>query len=504
MNVHHPPDYSSIPQDSIILEHYGINELNFETIKKYREIFSEIKPNHPWSGLEIKEFLYKIGAWGKVRNTNEEGLTLAGLLMFSEERIITEVLPQYFLEYRENTMETLDEDWSKRFTSQDGTWSGNVLDFYFKTRANLTAGFHDLDQYSDSQLTNTVSIFSFQEAIINALVHADYYGEGGIVIEREKDLLRFSNPGLLRIPVEQALEGNISNLRNPNLFKMFILIGLCKRTGSGLKSIKASWDHYGDNAFGLIQDAVSERTILTFYTIQNTLKKEELELLIENDRNLFPKEDEQFMENFDDIDNSFNNESDSLNSDADSYNKEVNSCNKGKNSFNIDYNSYNKEVNSYNSGQNSLNSDVNSCNKEGAPIVDYPNSYNSEKAIAIDEKTEVVGNYVVLIDEVEKEEVAEQSTSEGIESKLWEISELARKKKRLSPNVMEDIIVKLCAHAQKPLMLRELAALLERTPDGLRNNYLAKLLDKGKLRLKYPDQVNHPKQAYIIVEKQGG
>ena len=49
-------------------------------------------------------------------------------------------------------------------------------------------------------------------------------------------------------------------------------------------------------------------------------------------------------------------------------------------------------------------------------------------------------------------------------------------------------------------MLKELAYLLERTPDGLRNNYLAKLLTKGKVRLKYPDQINHPKQAYIIVK----
>ena len=64
---------------------------------------------------------------------------------------------------------------------------------------------------------------------------------------------------------------------------------------------------------------------------------------------------------------------------------------------------------------------------------------------------------------------------------------------------MEEIIVSLCA--QKTLMLRELAYLLDRTPDGLRNNYLAKLLDKGKIRLKYPNQVNHPKQAYIIVKQ---
>ena len=69
----------------------------------------------------------------------------------------------------------------------------------------------------------------------------------------------------------------------------------------------------------------------------------------------------------------------------------------------------------------------------------------------------------------------------------------------LSHPVMEEMIVSLCTH--KTLMLRELAYLLDRTPDGLRNNYLAKLLDKGKIKLKYPNQVNHPKQAYIIVKQ---
>src|SRR4051812_43644113 len=227
INVHHPPDYSSVPQDNLILEHYGINELNFESIKKYREKFSASKPGHPWNGLEIKEFLYKIGAWGKVRNTNKEGLTLAGLLMFSEERIITEVLPQYFLEYRESLDETQDGAWSRRFTSQDGTWSGNVFDFYFKTSADLTADFNTLYIGNDLiQFDEAAAMSSLHESLINSLVHSDYYGDGGIVIEKEKTLFRFSNPGLFRISVEQALEGNTSNLRNPNLFKMFILIGL--------------------------------------------------------------------------------------------------------------------------------------------------------------------------------------------------------------------------------------------------------------------------------------
>ncbi|WP_205628798.1 hypothetical protein, partial [Acinetobacter baumannii] len=45
--------------DGRILEHYGVNELHFDSVKSYRNRFMAVKPNHPWNGLETKEFLYK-------------------------------------------------------------------------------------------------------------------------------------------------------------------------------------------------------------------------------------------------------------------------------------------------------------------------------------------------------------------------------------------------------------------------------------------------------------
>ena len=481
------PDYLSIPQDNIILENYGINELSFESVKKYREKFSSIKPNHPWNGLEIKDFLYKIGAWGKVRDTNKEGLTLAGLLMFSEERIITEILPQYFLEYREYTKDLLNEDWSQRFTSQDGTWSGNVFDFYFKVSEKLVADLQD----DIAMLSERTTILScLYESLINALVHTDYYGGGGIVIEREKELFRFSNPGLFRISLEQALEGNMSNLRNPNLFKMFILIGLCKRTGSGLKGIATVWKKNGEETFHLSQDRESERTVLTLYTNKELEEAQKMSVNnTEDDLFLFSEEDSPITENFVDLQDSYNNELNSINSEINSCNNEDNSVNNQNNSYNNELNSINSEINSCNNGGNSINSEINSYNKEKFPFVekiDANNSYNSEKV------NDTIFNLMDISESIEDS----GAISKEIEEKLWEISELSRRKKRLSPDVMEQIIIELCN--QKPLMLKELADLLGRTPDGLRNNYLAKLLTKRKLKLKYPNQINHPRQAYMI------
>lgn len=129
------------------------------------------------------------------------------------------------------------------------------------------------------------------------------------------------------------------------------------------------------------------------------------------------------------------------------------------------------EVDSVNIPPCSVNKGANSVNKT-------PNSVNN--AMSVDEREE-------------------EDRNEAIDERLWGMAELARRKKRLAPAVMEEMIVRLCC--ERPLRLKELAALLERTPDGLRTNYLGKLVDEGKIRLKYPDQPNHPRQAYIGVKE---
>lgn len=64
---------------------------------------------------------------------------------------------------------------------------------------------------------------------------------------------------------------------------------------------------------------------------------------------------------------------------------------------------------------------------------------------------------------------------------------------------MKDIILRLCE--VRPLMLKELAELLWRSQEGIRNNYLSPLAEEGRIRLRYPGQINHPQQAYITVKE---
>jgi len=50
---------------------------------------------------------------------------------------------------------------------------------------------------------------------------------------------------VLRVPVTKALRGGISDCRNPALQKMFLMIGLGEKAGSGMAKIQQGWRHTG-------------------------------------------------------------------------------------------------------------------------------------------------------------------------------------------------------------------------------------------------------------------
>ena len=61
------------------------------------------------------------------------------------------------------------------------------------------------------------------------------------MVQKWPDRIRITNPGAFRINVQEALAGGISDPRNENLIKMFNLINVGERAGSGLPSICAVW-----------------------------------------------------------------------------------------------------------------------------------------------------------------------------------------------------------------------------------------------------------------------
>ena len=98
---------------------------------------SQLRPGHVWSGLADDGFLMKIGAAARGRDGDVHP-TLAGLVCFGDFNEITNVLPYFFLDYREHL--SPDVRWTDRVCSGDANWSGNIFDFFFRINQSITAG----------------------------------------------------------------------------------------------------------------------------------------------------------------------------------------------------------------------------------------------------------------------------------------------------------------------------------------------------------------------------
>ncbi len=228
-------------RDGQLLTGYDLSDLEMESVQAYRQQFKASRATHPWNDLDTIEFLRCIGAWKKDRSTGEEGLTLAGLLMFGKLHAIHDAVPHYMLDYQERPEAKKELRWIDRVTL-DGSWSGNLFDFYRKVIRKLTS---DLKvpfalQQGQRQDDSPVHV-ALREALINTLVHADYTGRLSILVVKRPDMFGFRNPGLMRIAIEQAIRGGESDCRNRSLHKMFVLAGLAERAGSGVPIIYSSW-----------------------------------------------------------------------------------------------------------------------------------------------------------------------------------------------------------------------------------------------------------------------
>jgi predicted HTH transcriptional regulator len=188
------------------------------------------------------QLLEQLGGYRTDRESGEVGLTCAGLLFFGRERAIREVFPNYFLDYQERASLDDPAQWSDRVTT-DGTWSGNVFDFFRKVfprlKADLKVPFAlavDLTRKDETLVGQAL-----REALVNALIHADYEGRTSILVVKAREGFLLRNPGTLRLSIDEIRAGGRSDCRNRALQRMFARIGLGEQAGSGFARILRAW-----------------------------------------------------------------------------------------------------------------------------------------------------------------------------------------------------------------------------------------------------------------------
>ena len=121
------------------------------------------------------------------------------------------------------------------------TISQKVVDQF---RANPAYPAKAMYRVSGYQFYNT-SEFDLAELVNDADYLAANFKSCGVVIKKEDDKLVIENPGSIRTGKKQMLRGGISDPRNKTLMKMFNMIGIGERAGSGIPDIYQVWENEG-------------------------------------------------------------------------------------------------------------------------------------------------------------------------------------------------------------------------------------------------------------------
>jgi predicted HTH transcriptional regulator len=227
--------------DFRILNDFNEADIDTNTVKAYRNAFSTVKPDHLWNSKDDQEFLRSVGAINVDRATEKVGLTVAGLLMFGKYNSIVDEFPNYYLDYQEHDNENSEKRWIDRIVP-DGTWSGNLFDFYQKVIQKLYENIKVPFIISGTTRIDESPVhIALREALTNTLVHSDYGGRVPIKIIKRPDMFCFQNPGTMRIPIPDAIHGGNSDCRNKRLQNMFTFIGRGDRAGTGIPKIYKNW-----------------------------------------------------------------------------------------------------------------------------------------------------------------------------------------------------------------------------------------------------------------------
>lgn len=230
-------------QDMCLMRGMGLDALNSESIRSFRQRMKLHRPGHMWERLEDEAFLQKIGAVGESGGSLHP--TSAGLLMFGNREDILLAYPSYAITYREQI------DAEGRWT--DIAWGGNVYEFYYWAYNKL------------QQDVKTPVRQALREVLVNCLVNADYRGNGGIVVGKGYQEITLSNPGSFRVPLDTARSGGVSDPQNAAMARMFHLVDVGEYTGGGIPNLYRVWKSEGWPEPVFTESCSPVRVSLTLY-----------------------------------------------------------------------------------------------------------------------------------------------------------------------------------------------------------------------------------------------
>jgi ATP-dependent DNA helicase RecG len=220
-------------------EYSDLELLHQPSINRFRDYMARFNPNHKYNALSTYELFIKTGI------IVNDKITYAGFLMFGKEETITPLFPDFridLLEIPGTSYSNSIRRYDFRLEEQENLWEYYFALFY-RLRQRVDNLFTGINQEGIG-IEDAPQIEAIREALVNLIIHADYFSTMKPRIRLFDDKIEFQNPGSLPKPIEILINEDISMPRNPVLAKLFRAVKLAENAGFGIDKMRDGWNGF--------------------------------------------------------------------------------------------------------------------------------------------------------------------------------------------------------------------------------------------------------------------
>jgi ATP-dependent DNA helicase RecG len=442
-------DYSILPEARL-------NDISSEAIDDYRKSIDVGSPSPEALRWSDEELLEALGAARREQDSGSLCPTVAGIVLFGKPQALRRLLPLTRIEYIRVPGKAWVSDPDRRFDTIEIRDSllrairralAAVMDDLPKS-FNLPAG--ELQRKDIPLLPQNV----VREGIVNAVMHRSYRVQNAVQIIRYANRLEIRNPGFSLKPVEHLGEPG-SHARNPKIAAVLYESGMAEVKGTGVGAMRRLMDSAGLEPPLFSSDRGVDQFVATYY-FQHFLSEEAV----------------AWLARFKDLALS---------------NEEARALVAVREQGAIDNAMY-RELNKVDALAASAAlrrlRDAGLLAQKGRGSATY---YDPTHRLLGVDGSALSPNPEPLSPNL----TALSPNLEGLPLELQaKVHALGR---RSPPAAVEECIEALCAWRE--LASDDIARIIGRSRDTIRD-YVTRLVQNGRLAQKYPDQPNHPQQAY--------
>ena len=250
-------------------------DFNQSLFPKIRNLIRSNNSNHPWLALNDEQMLQKANLWKRDFQTNQEGYTLAAVLLLGKDEVIQQILPHY------KTDALLRRENLDRFDDREYIQT-NLIDAYEQLMAFVAKHLPE-KFYMEGDQRVSLRTKIFREIVANLLVHREYTNAltaNLIIYKNSVETINANNPHGIG-PI--MLDDFVSFLKNPSIAKFFIQLGWVDELGSGVINVNKLLPIYASGAKPEFIEGSPFKSVIPLRGIKNGgLKAESNNLKLKN------------------------------------------------------------------------------------------------------------------------------------------------------------------------------------------------------------------------------